>query len=132
MSYFLTVADLTRKIDERDVFLSQANKDTAMSYYLTVTDLIRQIDGRDVFQDDVETDAILRLVLAAESLANRGRREAHKRFVGRIDRLERVLQAHIRTYRVDDQHPDPDAEAHRLMQQELHGRPKTTTENDQT
>ena len=50
----------------------------------------------------------------------------------RIHQLERALWEHIRTYRVDDQHPDPDAEAHRLMRQELHGRPKTTTENDQS
>jgi hypothetical protein len=49
----------------------------------------------------------------------------------RVQQLEYVLWNHIRTYRVDDQHPDPDAEAHRLMQQELHRLPKTTTENDQ-
>jgi hypothetical protein len=91
-----------------------------MSYFLTVADLTRQIDARDWFQEDVETGAILQLVLSAESLANRGRREVHKRFVWRIDRLERVLQAHIRTYQVDDQHPDPDAEAMRIMQLELH------------
>jgi hypothetical protein len=33
----------------------------------------------------------------------------------RIHQLEAALWNHIRTYRVDDQHPDPDAEAHRLM-----------------
>ena len=52
--------------------------------------------------------------------------------LSRIQQLEEALWEHIRIYRVDDQHPDQDAEAHRLMRQEIHGRPKTTTENDQT
>jgi hypothetical protein len=50
----------------------------------------------------------------------------------RIRQLEDALWEHIRTYRVDDQHPDPDAEARRLMQHELHVHPKMTTENDQS
>ncbi len=50
----------------------------------------------------------------------------------RIQQLERVLWLHIRTYRVDDQHPDPDAEVNRIMQKALHGLPKLTTENDQS
>jgi hypothetical protein len=50
----------------------------------------------------------------------------------RIQQLERVLRLHIRTYQVDDQHPDPDAETHRIMQKALHGYPKMTTENAQS
>ena len=49
----------------------------------------------------------------------------------RVQQLEDVLWEHIRVYRVDDQHPDPDAEARRIMQQEVRGRPEMTTENDQ-
>ena len=59
-------------------------------------------------------------------------RDALTAALERIQQLDQVLWEHIRTYRVDDQHPDPDAEAHRLMQHELHVHPKMTTENDQT
>ena len=59
-------------------------------------------------------------------------RDALTAALERIEQLEQVLREHIRTYRVDDQHPDPDAEAMRLMQQELHGRPKMTPENAQS
>ena len=65
---------------------------TAMSYYLTVTDLISQIDWRDVFQEDVDIDDIHRLVLSAESLANRGRREVHRRLASR---REKALPASV-------------------------------------
>ena len=50
----------------------------------------------------------------------------------RIEQLEQVLREHIRIYRVDDQHPDPDAETDRIMQLELQHHPKTTTENAQS
>ena len=50
----------------------------------------------------------------------------------RIEQLEQALWHYILTYRVDDQHPDPDAEAMRLMQQELHGRQKMNAENYQS
>jgi hypothetical protein len=49
----------------------------------------------------------------------------------RIHQLEAALWNHIRVYRVDDQHPDPAGETHRIMQEELRHHPKTTTENDQ-
>ena len=49
--------------------------------------------------------------------------------LSRIQQLEEALWEHIRIYRVDDQHPDQDAEAHRLMQEELNHHPWTTTEN---
>jgi hypothetical protein len=49
----------------------------------------------------------------------------------RIQQLEQVLWEHIRTYLVDDQHPDPFAETQRLMRKVLHNHPKTTTENNQ-
>jgi hypothetical protein len=50
----------------------------------------------------------------------------------RVEQLEQVLWHYILTYRVDDQHPDPYAEAHRIMQEELQHHPWTTTENDQS
>ena len=59
-------------------------------------------------------------------------RDALPAALERIELLEQVLREHIRTYRVDDQHPDPDAEVYRIMQREVRGwwfRPKTTTEN---
>ena len=59
-------------------------------------------------------------------------RDALTAALERIQQLERVLRLHIRTYRVDDQHPDPDAETHRIMQKALHGYPKMTTENAQS
>jgi hypothetical protein len=46
----------------------------------------------------------------------------------RIQQLEHELWKHIRVYLVDDQHPDPDAEAHRIMQREVRGRPEMTIE----
>ena len=61
-------------------------------------------------------------------------RDALTAALERIELLEQVLREHIRTYRVDDQHPDPDAEVYRIMQREVRGwwfRSKMTTENDQ-
>ena len=58
-------------------------------------------------------------------------RDALTAALDRIEQLEQVLWHYILTYRVDDQHPDPFAETHRLMQEELQHHPWTTTENDQ-
>jgi len=59
-------------------------------------------------------------------------RDALTAALDRIELLEQVLWEHIRTYRVDDQHPDPNAATDRIMQQELNHHPKTTTENAQS
>jgi hypothetical protein len=66
------------------------------------------------------------------TLAADDTRDALTAALERIQQLEDVLWEHIRTYRVDDQHPDPDAEVNRIMQKALHGLPKLTTENDQS
>ena len=59
-------------------------------------------------------------------------RDALTAALERIELLEQVLWHYILTYRVDDQHPDPYAETHRLMQEELNHHPWTTTENAQS